>query len=66
MPIVGLKGSLPFIFFLDSDSIVSIKKVDFTEDLGAIKPIEKFTNQWNRVAILYCDGIETLIINTKP
>jgi hypothetical protein len=45
MPIVGLKGSLPFISFLDSDLIVSIKKVDFTEDLGAIKLIKKFTNQ---------------------
>jgi hypothetical protein len=66
MPIAGLKGSLPFISFLDSDSIVSIKKVDFTEDLGAIKPIKKFTNQWNRVAILYCDGIETSIINIEP
>jgi hypothetical protein len=65
MPIVGLKGSLPFISFLDLDLIVSIKKVNFTEDLGTIKLIEKFTNQWNRVAILYCDGIETSIINTE-
>jgi hypothetical protein len=65
MPIAGLKGSLLFISFLDLDLIVSIKKVDFTEDLGAIKLIEKFTNQWNRVAILYCDGIETSIINTE-
>jgi hypothetical protein len=65
MPIVGLKSSLPFISFLNSDSIVSIKKVNFTEDLGTIKPIKKFTNQWNRVAILYCDGIKTLIINTE-
>jgi hypothetical protein len=45
IPIAGSKGSLPFISFLDLDSIVSIKKVNFTEDLGAIKPIEKFTNQ---------------------
>jgi hypothetical protein len=45
MPIAGSKGSLPFISFLDSDLIVSIKKVDFTEDLGTIKPIKKFTNQ---------------------
>jgi hypothetical protein len=63
---VGLKGSLPFISFLDLDLIVNIKKVNFTEDLGTIKPIKKFTNQWNRVVILYCDSIETSIINTEP
>jgi hypothetical protein len=66
MPIAGLKGSLPLISFLDLDSIVSIKKVNFTKDLGTIKPIKKFTNQWNRVTILYCDGIKTSIINIKP
>jgi hypothetical protein len=65
MAIAGLKGSFPLISFLNLDLVISIKEVKFAEDLGIIKLVKKLTNQRNRIVILYCDGIETLVINIK-
>jgi hypothetical protein len=65
MAIVGSKGSFLLISFLNSDLVISIKEIKFAENLGIIKLVKKLTNQRNRIAILYCDGIETLVINTK-
>ena len=63
--IAGLKGSFLLISFLYLDLIVSVKKVEFAEDLSTIEAIKQFTNQQNRVAIFHCDGIKTLIVYTK-
>jgi hypothetical protein len=65
MAIAGLKGSFPLISFLNLDPVISIKEVKFAENLGIIKLVKKLTNQRNRMAILYHDGIKTLVINTK-
>jgi hypothetical protein len=65
MAIVGSKGSFPLISFLNLDLVISVKEVKFTKNLGIIKLVKKLTNQRNRIAILYCDSIETLVINIK-
>jgi hypothetical protein len=65
MAIAGSKGSFPLISFLNLDLVISIKEIKFAENLGIIKPVKKLTNQRNRIAILYCDGIKTSVINTK-
>jgi hypothetical protein len=65
MAIAGLKGSFPLISFLNSDLVISVKEIKFAENLGIIKPVKKLTNQRNRIAILHCDGIKTLVINIK-
>jgi hypothetical protein len=65
MAIAGLKGSFLLISFLNLDPVISIKEIKFAENLDIIKLVKKLTNQRNRIAILYCDGIETLVINTK-
>jgi hypothetical protein len=65
MAIVGLKGSFLLISFLNLDLVISIKEIKFVENLSIIKLVKKLINQRNRIVILYCDDIKTLVINTK-
>jgi hypothetical protein len=65
MAIAGSKGSFPLISFLNLDLVISIKEIKFAKNLSIIKLVKKLTNQRNKIAILHCDGIKTLVINTK-
>jgi hypothetical protein len=63
--ISGPKGGFLLISFLNSYSVVSVKEVEFAEDLGAMEAVEKFTDQGNRVAVFHREGVEASVVYTK-
>ena len=51
------KGYLPLVSFSYTDPVVGVSEVDFREDDGAVKPVEKLVNERERVAVLNREGI---------
>ena len=61
-----LKGSLPFISLLDSNQMISISEVQFSEGVGALDWFKSRGESWQGVFILYRDPVQTSIVYAGP
>ncbi|KAG5352296.1 hypothetical protein C0989_002898 [Termitomyces sp. Mn162] len=60
--LVGLEGGLPLVSFLDMHIVVAPLNIQFSEVSCTLEVVSKLGDEGKRVAILYCHGIENLII----
>jgi hypothetical protein len=68
-PLVGAipraKGCKPFVTLSDSNVVVAIAKVDFSVNSGVMKAIEELVDEGERIAALFCNLIECVIVDTQ-
>ncbi|KAG5335719.1 hypothetical protein C0989_000561 [Termitomyces sp. Mn162] len=59
---VGLESDLPLVSILDMHIVVAPPDVQFSEVLHTLEVVDELGDEGEGVAILYCHGIENLII----
>ncbi|KAG5337720.1 hypothetical protein C0989_009014 [Termitomyces sp. Mn162] len=60
--LVGLEGGLPLVSLLDMHIVVAPPDIQFSEVLHTPEVVDELGDEGEGVAILYCYGIENLII----
>ena len=58
------EGSLPLVFFLDVDIVVSPTNVKFGKQGGLLHVINEFRDKGERVGISDCVGVQVVVILT--
>ncbi len=57
MAVLGPESRLLFVSCFDSETVVGILEVDFTEVLSSSNSVYDLTDQWQGILVLDYDGI---------
>jgi hypothetical protein len=62
--IAGVYGYFPDIFISYPNKVISIVEVNFGDVLSFRQSGQRFSNQWQRVLVLYGSLVEFSVVNT--
>ena len=60
-----MKGSFPFVTFLDSDEVVCVLQVDFCIHGGLSWAVEEVRDRWKWILVFLCDFVDALKVSTE-
>ena len=64
-PIVSVESGFPLMSFSDPYEVVGMPKIDLGVNMSRARSIEKIRDEWEWIAILVCDAVQTPIVNTE-